>query len=230
MKYHIKNKHEGLFCDICFFQPLNLIKLWDHAKVSHNNVVFTCTQCNDKFPSKLNQKYHFMKTHKKAHMKKVVKRSPLRVEPFPYSASSCDMCDFMPSISTIRIHKNAVHLGVRYACPQCILSCSTRSNMLQHVAEKHKGKRVYCKLCTFTGKNTNHLSIHNKKVHLGIRYNCEMENCEFSSSYRSVFRHHIKLNHNINEDTQYYCLVCYETFVTMTFFKMHIRKNHEGLF
>ena len=45
---------------------------------------------------------------------------------------TCDVCNYRPKQTSkyaVKIHKEAVHLGVRYQCPQCGHPCSTKSNM-----------------------------------------------------------------------------------------------------
>merc|ERR1712204_141565 len=64
------------------------------------------------------------------------KREELDNEPL----QKCDLCDYVPkipNINSIRVHREAQHLGVGHDCPHCAKTWTTRSNMQKHVVEAH---------------------------------------------------------------------------------------------
>merc|ERR1712129_290657 len=51
--------------------------------------------------------------------------------------NTCDYVPKIPNINSIRVHKEAQHLGVRHDCPHCAKTWTTRSNMQKHVVKTH---------------------------------------------------------------------------------------------
>ena len=197
LKIHIKLRHGGLFCDICFFQPLCIDEFWDHTEQKHGGPgsVYTCSECGFVCPGKLNLKSHIY-NHKSDEIKTKRIKSKLSND-----ANKCDICQYrpkQPSRYVIKQHKEAVHLGIRYPCPYCKDTCTTRSNLLKHVSSKHEGKQIKCIKCSYTTVSQDNLKYHNEKEHLGILYFCEIQSCNYSASCKSTIKAHLKAKHSQN--------------------------------
>lgn len=106
----------------------------------------------------------------------------------------CDMCDFKParqSKGNLRVHKDAIHLGLKHYCPQCKHPCTTKGNLAQHIAIKHEDRRMFCALCSFSTNQTNKLRAHNISVHLAITYTCPIYNCTHTLPTPATMKYHL---------------------------------------
>ena len=143
----------------------------------------------------------------------------------------CDMCDYIPAgngkPSNLRIHKEAVHLGIKHICPQCAKEFTTKSNMQAHIKKDHEGRRVKCQYCEYAAKGTYELKMHNEIGHLGKRHNCDIKDCSFSSTNKNSIRVHRDMVHL---EKTIPCLACDNKFSTEFILRKHIGKHHEGLF
>ena len=142
----------------------------------------------------------------------------------------CDICNYKPnkaSKKTIRVHKEAIHFGVKHSCPHCEKTWTTRSNLLKHVATAHSGRSLNCAECSFSSSSREQLKYHNERVHLKTQYSCKVENCGYIARAAANLNLHHLSNH---EEKKFYCLICFERFAAIIFLKPHIRQNHSGLF
>ena len=57
-------------------------------------------------------------------------------------STKCNLCDYIPSRfgsrTSLFIHKESVHFGIRYPCPSCEILATTKSNLVKHVQMEHK--------------------------------------------------------------------------------------------
>ena len=142
----------------------------------------------------------------------------------------CDICNYKPnkaSKKTIRVHKEAIHYGVKHSCPHCEKTWTTRSNLLKHVATVHSGRSLNCAECSFSSSSREQLKYHNERAHLKTQYSCKVENCGYIARAAANLNLHHLSNH---EEKKFYCLICFERFAAIIFLKPHIRQNHSGLF
>ena len=142
----------------------------------------------------------------------------------------CDLCNYKPnkpSKKTIRVHKEAIHLGVKHSCPHCEKTWTTRSNLLKHVANAHSGRSLSCAECSFTTSSRDQLKSHNERIHVKTEHICKIESCGYiARSSANLNLHHL----SSHVEKKFYCLVCFERFATLVFLKPHIRQHHDGLF
>ena len=72
---------------------------------------------------------------------KILKSENLEMKPsLIYPSDKCDLCDYVPSQaskSTIKIHKETVHFGIKLFCDYCPQKSTTRSNSIRHVKKYH---------------------------------------------------------------------------------------------
>ena len=142
----------------------------------------------------------------------------------------CDICNYKPnkpSKKTIRVHKEAIHFGVKHFCPHCGKTWTTRSNLLKHVATAHSGRSLNCAECSFSSSSREQLKYHNERVHLKTQYSCKVENCGYIARTAANLNLHHLSNH---EEKKFFCLICFDRFAALIFLKPHIRQNHSGLF
>ena len=232
LKAHIRQNHSGLFCDTCFYQPKTEADLIDHNTANHGGVFYPCEKCQRACRSKLHLQWHLHAAHNKHTEKRIVNRqekAKANVE-----LCVCDLCGYrpkVPSLFAMKIHKEAVHDGVRYNCPQCDHPCTTRSNLRRHIEKKHDNQRHPCDSCSFTSGNETQLKQHMDEVHLGIfletrdlvihenerikrplketpRQSCNKSYgtaCNFVCLTKSLLAEHYK---NIHENSAYSCAQC----------------------
>ena len=94
----------------------------------------------------------------------------------------CDICGYKPSKKSpfaMRVHKEAVHFGIKYHCPRCQHPCTTKSNLKSHIAVKHEGTMFQCSSCSYTAKASYSLKVHNESKHLGLLLFCKTSPCDF---------------------------------------------------
>ena len=235
LKEHIIKSHFGIFCDTCFYQPYLEGDLQEHNKKKHGSVFYPCQRCKLSCFSELHLKWHIKNNHKK--------KLPI-IKPEIIGGRECNLCDYKPSkrsLTAIRIHKEAVHLGVRHICPQCQHPCTTRSNLKRHIAEKHEGRSYTCSSCSFSAPNSTMIKRHNESQHLGILYYCNIYPCNFSAESKLSLYSHNKNKHSKyggmkvnNTRKSYQCSKIYSTICKANFNKNsrlqeHHRVVHEGL-
>ena len=145
-------------------------------------------------------------------------------------SDKCDLCEYAPnkpSRKTIRVHKDAVHLGVKYPCGQCNFVSTTRSNLLKHVDMKHSGKKYQCKECSFITHSKQNHQHHTRSKHADQQIKCTVNNCTYSNGIEECVAEHKMREH---DKKIFHCLVCFRKFSYLTFLMDHIKFSHSGLF
>ena len=105
------------------------------------------------------------------------------------------MCDYkpsQPSLKTLKVHKDAVHLGIRYPCPHCDHPCTTKSNLNKHMIDKHERSKVFCKMCPYHAYCESAILTHTKKEHLGLGYDCNIAGCKYSTLQKASIQKHLR--------------------------------------
>ena len=122
----------------------------------HEEVKFSCNQCNSKFSSKGGVKLHKMSIHDRVRY-------------------SCDQCD---SIFTLKIslktHRQFVHEGFNYKCNECDYKSSAnfylrRHQMLVHEVSDKQIIEFKCDQCVMKFRRKCNLMNHVKFVHEGFK-------------------------------------------------------------
>ena len=142
-----------------------------------------------KFVNSEQKKYHNNPTSLKRTQKVSSAQDP--------KLSICDICGYKPnkiSPAAMRIHKDAIHFGIRYNCPQCNFPCTTKSNLKKHIAIRHEITIFQCSSCSYSAKSSNSLKNHNQIKHLGCLLLCKTVQCDFSTDQRQILK-----KHNISE-------------------------------
>ena len=86
-------------------------------------------------------KIHQRRHKKKAHSKQKREDNSERNK----TIKECDECGYKPKIAnehSMKVHKEALHLGVRYVCTTCPYPFTTKSNLYKHMAVRHKEKNI----------------------------------------------------------------------------------------
>merc|ERR1712130_579658 len=79
---------------------------------------------------------------------------------------ACDHCHFSTkNKSSLKAHRNAKHLGVKYPCDQCNYKASYSNHLRQHKRVKHEGVNFPCELCLFTTSQKSKLKLHLREKH-----------------------------------------------------------------
>ena len=250
-RFHTKKPTE---CDECDYKPKyksgnsNAVKI--HKENVHMKIRHTCPQCRTKATTKSNLTMHITKYHTEEnipcqkcddtifvtrweflnHKRDIHSKEKKEKVPKPKKARQiCDMCGYEPSYSSptaIRVHKAAVHLGIKHVCDQCGKECTTKSNLTKHVVKYH-GEGFPCQSCDFKAPLKDGLKFHIESVHLGIRYQCNFEGCSYSSVLKTSLRIHRAREHS---EKVIPCLICDDKFAIEHLLKQHIASKHEGLY
>jgi len=158
------------FCTICCKQFANLAQ---HQKIVHNGVNFKCQNCGKGFYDNRELRRHHIKFLKTRECKKEVSIGVCKY--------NCDFenCDYKTNKKgNMDMHKDSVHLNIKYDCPECNKKLSSRANLNSHVKNVHDKKIVsgslqkdpyklkfLCKLCDYTTNRAMHLDRHMLSVH-----------------------------------------------------------------
>ena len=216
---HMKIKH---VCDHCKAECTTKSNLNMHITRYHTKEDIQCNKCeNMTFSTRWEFNQHKQELHKKVKKGKAPKRERVR--------QICDVCGYEPSYSSptaIRIHKAAVHLGIKHVCDQCGKECTTKSNLTKHQTKFH-GDGFPCQSCDYKAGLKDQLKYHIESVHLGIRYECNFEGCSYSSSQKTTLRVHRAKRHS---EKAIPCLICDEKFAIEFLLKQHIVSKHDGLY
>ena len=96
--------------------------------------------------------------------------------------------------SNLKIHKEAVHEGIRYPCDQCEYSATQKQNLKKHKEIKHEGVLYPCDQCDYIASLEINLKQHKASVHEGIRYPCDM--CNFTFTQTQSLHKHKRTKHS----------------------------------
>jgi len=158
-------------CPFCDKQYSNLHQ---HIEIVHNNTKkYSCQKC---------QKGFYDNRELRRHHIKYLKTGECQKEPGPEVFKySCDFenCQYRSNKkSNMEMHKQSVHLNIKFSCPECGKQLSSKANLNSHVKNVHDKKLVNgvleknpfhlsfrCKLCDYTTNRALHLDRHMLSVH-----------------------------------------------------------------
>ena len=256
LKAHLKQAHtkKPTECDECDYKPKyksgnsNAVKI--HKENIHMKIKHICLQCKTEATTKSNLTMHITKYHTKEnlpcqkcngaifvtrwefinHKRDMHPKMKKEKVPRPKKMRQiCDVCGYEPSYpspTAIRIHKAAVHLGIKLVCEQCGKECTTKSNLTKHTVKYH-GEGFPCQTCDFKAPLKDGLKFHIESVHLGIRYQCNFQDCSHSSVLKTSLRIHRAREHS---EKVIPCLICEDKFAIEYLLKNHIASKHQGLY
>ena len=73
-----------------------------------------------------------------------------RVEAFPCHRYPCSQCEYIATqASSLMIHVENKHEGIRYPCSQCEYIATTAWALKIHVKNQHEGVRYPCSQCEY---------------------------------------------------------------------------------
>ena len=140
----------------------------------HNNTKkYSCQKCQKGFYDNRELRRHHIKYLKTGECQK---ESSAQV--FKYSCDF-DSCSYKSNKkSNMEMHKQSVHLNIKFSCPECGKQLSSKANLNSHVKNVHDKKLVNgvleknpfhmsfrCKLCAYTTSRALHLDRHMLSVH-----------------------------------------------------------------
>lgn len=160
---HAVANPEKKYCDICCKHFANLAQ---HQKIVHSGVKnFKCQNCQKGFYDNRELRRHHIKFLKNKECKKEVTDVVCKY--------NCDFvnCDYKSNKKgNMEMHRESVHLNIKYNCPECNKVLSSRANLNSHVKNVHDKKIVNgslqkdpfklkfrCKLCDYTTNRSMHL-------------------------------------------------------------------------
>ena len=160
--------------ETCPFCDKEYSNLHQHIEIVHNNTKkYSCQKCQKGFYDNRELRRHHIKYLKTGECHK--ETGP---EVFKYS---CDFenCQYRSNKkSNMEMHKQSVHLNIKFSCPECGKQLSSKANLNSHVKNVHDKKLVNgvleknpfhlsfrCKLCDYTTNRALHLDRHMLSVH-----------------------------------------------------------------
>lgn len=160
--------------DVCPFCYKEYTNLHQHIEIVHNNTKkYSCQKCQKGFYDNRELRRHHIKYLKTGECQK---ESSAQV--FKYSCDF-DSCSYKSNKkSNMEMHKQSVHLNIKFSCPECGKQLSSKANLNSHVKNVHDKKLVNgvleknpfhmsfrCKLCAYTTSRALHLDRHMLSVH-----------------------------------------------------------------
>jgi Zinc finger, C2H2 type len=210
---HVKNHlmielRRNYHCTICAATFTSRCNRQTHEKIMHSEVrkTFKC-ECGREFTTQSGLYGHKKKMH----------------EPWNHSCSQCGKV--FPTTSKLRHHKIYVHDPKR-PCETCgelvppgmfynrhlkshdVVKCTyegcektfSKFSLQRHVTTVHlPRKESACPTCNAVFNSEHYLKIHIYRVHSEHRKQCQVENCEFSTTVRSILLKHYSKHQGISE-------------------------------
>ena len=132
-------------------------------------------------------------------------------------SQTCNLCHYSPSRSdkkTLEIHKEIVHLGIRYQCHTCGRLCTFKSKRTKHEKLWHQGVK-----CEYTITNPSHVKEDIKMDMQDELFQCDI--CPFQTKSNQLFYRH----QEEHAKPTVKCLKCGQETGTRMEMKKH-RKTH----
>ena len=119
---------------------------------------FKCTDCDKDFSDKDNMKAHRKRKHLSDDMKIVrARKSPKKV--------FCSLCSKELASDSLKSHMKAIHLGIKYPCPDCDYKATAEKSLKMHIETIHNGVRYKCTICGLEYSSKQYLGKHMKLAH-----------------------------------------------------------------
>ena len=158
-------------CHICDKEYSNLTQ---HIEIVHNNTKkYSCQKCQKGFYDNRELRRHHIKYLKTGECQKEASDETCKY--------TCDFdgCQYQTNKkSNMEMHKQSVHLNIKYSCPECGKQLSSKANLNSHVKNVHDKRLIggvlennpfhlkfRCKLCSYNTSRALHLDRHMLSVH-----------------------------------------------------------------
>ncbi|XP_053399478.1 zinc finger protein 37-like [Mercenaria mercenaria] len=185
---------------------LSLDHLHRHQKEAHKNMGYTCEKC---------EKLFFRKEFFEDHKKICIGRKET-------DSKFCERCGKkFSSCTSLRIHRNTVHLKIRtFQCPECQYSAPNRTS-LRHHQLVHEGVHPFqCDQCSFTCVQAYQLKSH-MRTHTGEKpYKCTQ--CKYAAAWNVQLKEHVKVH---SMETAAMCHKCDIMFRNEKALNLHAKKE-----
>ena len=162
--------------------------------------------------------------------------------------------DFDPYKYYLKIHFDAVHLGIKVVkCDKCNKGFSNKNSLKCHIKSIHQGKKTFgCKYCDkkfysntnarrhtqnvhfgqysnssfchVCNKSVNHMKLHLKTVHSDEIFECLQCGIKYKHQV-SLTRHNNEKHQNLNKNS-FACDFCQKVFMQKSKLKIHIDLVH----
>ena len=185
---HEKGGHEETYvfnCEQCDFIAENKLSFILHMKNDHSVNIkmfkitttlsqYHCNRCDFNAKHKSVMDTHINSDH---HVETIHAQE---------QSQTCNLCHYSPSRSdkkTLEIHKEIVHLGIRYQCHTCGRLCTFKSKRTKHEKLWHQGVK-----CEYTITNPSHVKEDIKMDIQGELFQCDI--CPFQTKSNQLFYRH----------------------------------------
>ena len=173
------NGSEMFKCEKCNFK-INILTLRDIAKVlnihlKEDIILQYCTICSYKSCSTRSVGKHKSSQHN--------------------TNLACEYCDYIAkNISYLKVHIDALHLGVTYSCNICGKKYKQKTHLGIHMKSIHDGVKYPCDHCEYKASQRGHLKLHIKIVHLQQYFKCPF--CTYKTSDKGRVKNHTEKVHD----------------------------------
>lgn len=224
---HCKAVHaelkETYRCQFCDKSYIMLSTLHHHLVLNHNYYTTTTRPTKVAPPKDLICKFCLKG---KVYKNKVTLETHIRVHHGDgKDLLQCDQCDRMfLHKSTLQLHVQHKHQGVRFQCPHCIKSYSDQRTLDFHIRLHTNENLETCSVCSKKFSRVQELKIHMDTHEADTpesRRVCESCGKEFKNE-RMLYRHM-----HVHQDKKFECEYCQKMFRRMDQLKGHLR-THTG--
>eukprot|EP00092_Neocalanus_flemingeri_P046084 GFUD01051776.1.p1 GENE.GFUD01051776.1~~GFUD01051776.1.p1 ORF type:complete len:500 (+),score=57.79 GFUD01051776.1:197-1501(+) len=137
----------------------------------------------------------------------------------------CFHCNYMSTTrSSLAMHVKSIHEKLKFKCSECTYQATTKSSLKVHKESIHQGKKYTCTQCGYKGTTKGSLRVHQQAKHTGIRYPCNF--CHYQATTRSSLTMHIK---SIHMKQKYSCSQCDHQATTKSSLARHKEAIHDGI-
>jgi len=158
-------------CSLCNKLYSNLEQ---HVKIVHKKIKnFECVNCKKRFYDNRELRNHHLKSLQTGQCQPSVHSTEDKKHP-----CLLDSCTYRAKTKTsLSLHIESVHLGIKHTCPACNLQLSSKPNLTNHLKNckiyqaanpgERESKRILfqCKLCVYSTPRPSHLDRHILSVH-----------------------------------------------------------------
>ena len=181
--------------ETCPFCDKEYTNLHQHIEIVHNNTKkYHCQKCQKGFYDNRELRRHHIKYLKTGECQKEA-----GAQVFKYSCDF-DNCSYKSNKkSNMEMHKQSVHLNIKFSCPECGKQLSSKANLNSHVKNVHDKKLVNgvleknpfhlsfrCKLCSYTTSRALHLDRHMLSVHSAAAFQTVQQVYQASTGKREA--------------------------------------------
>lgn len=185
-------------------------KMRDHFRSHTQEKLIACPKCGGLFSNRTKFFDH------------IKRQTPL--EDQQYQCSHCSKR--LASERLLRDHMRN-HIN-HYKCPLCDMTCSSPSNLSNHMRYRHSTERPYaCNFCEYSGKSQADLCKH-LRTHLSEpQFKCPNDVCGYVTRSAHTLKLHVLKEHKKNDVARYICHLCQKTFARGAYLTRHLFRKHK---